>query len=110
MLDSSLADHCHLAYFDGSRMVIVADSPAWANRLRFSMDTLLSQLRQYSNKFHALSKIEVTVRPQLHEPPQVEVVERVISVKSAQYIEECAETIEDPALKQALQRLAKRQS
>ena len=63
MLDTSLADHCDLAHFDGSRMVIVADSPAWATRLRFSVDTLVSQLKQYSNKFHRLSKIEVVVRP-----------------------------------------------
>ena len=110
MLDTSLADHCHLAHFDGSRMVIVADSPAWANRLRFSVDTLLSQLKQYSNKFHALSKIEVAVRPQLYAEPQPGVVERTISVKSAQYIEECADAIEDPALKQALHRLARRQT
>ena len=109
MLDTSLADHCHLAHFDGSRMVIVADSPAWANRLRFSVDTLLSQLKQYSNKFHRLSKIEVVVRPNLPQQPQPDVVERQISVAAAQYIEESAEGIEDPELKQAMQRLARRQ-
>ena len=109
MLEPSLADHCHLAHFDGSRMVIVADSPAWATRLRFSIDTLVSQLQQYSNKFHRLSKIEVAVRPQLPDLPQVNVVERTISVEAAQYIEESAAGVEDPDLKQALQRLASRQ-
>lgn len=109
MLDSSLADHCHLAHFDGARMVIVADSPAWATRLRFSVDTLVSQLQQYSNKFHRLSKIEVAVRPQLPDLPQGEVVERSISVEAAQYIEESASGVSDPELKQALQRLASRQ-
>lgn len=109
MLEPSLADHCHLAHFDGSRMVIVADSPAWATRLRFSVDTLVSQLQQYSNKFHRLSKIEVAVRPQLPDLPQVNVVERTISVEAAQYIEESADSVEDPDLKQALQRLASRQ-
>ena len=109
MLDTSLADHCHLAHFDGSRMVIVADSPAWANRLRFSVDTLLSQLKQYSNRFHRLSKIDVAVRPNLPEQPQPDVVERLISVQAAQYIEEGAEAIQDSELKQAMQRLARRQ-
>ena len=108
MLEPSLADHCQLAHFDGSRMVLVADSPAWAARLRFSVNTLVSQLKQYSNKFHRLSKIEVTVRPQLPETPQPVVVERTISVEAAQYIEESAQGIENAELKQALQRLAQR--
>ena len=109
MLDPSLADHCHLAHFDGSRMVLVADSPAWATRLRFSVDTLVSQLKQYSNKFHGLSKIEVAVRPELPGQPQPDVVIRTISAEATQYIEESAQGIDDPELKQALQRLAQRQ-
>lgn len=110
MLEPSLADHCHLAHFDGSRMVLVADSPAWAARLRFSVDTLVSQLKQYSNKFHGLSKIEVAVRPELPDLPQPDVVKRAISVEAAQYIEESAQGIEDTELKQALQRLAQRKN
>ena len=110
MLEPSLADHCHLAHFDGSRMVLVADSPAWAARLRFSLDTLVSQLKQYSNKFHGLSKIEVAVRPELPDLPQPDVVKRAISVEAAQYIEESAQGIEDTELKQALRRLAQRQN
>ena len=59
MLEPSLANHCQLAHFDGSRMVLVTDSPAWASRLRFSSNTLLAQLKQYSNKFHGLSQIDI---------------------------------------------------
>jgi hypothetical protein len=88
-------------------MVIVADSPAWANRLRFSINTLLSQLQQYSNKFHGLTKIEVQVSPHLPETAKSLTIKREISTEAARYIEESAEGIDDPDLKQALQRLAK---
>lgn len=108
MLEPALANHCQLAHFDGSRMVLVADSPVWASRLRFSINTLLSQLRQYSNKFHALSQIEVQVKPILPSIPAPATTKRELSAQAAHCLAESAEGIEDPALKQALQRLARR--
>ena len=107
MLEPPLANHCQLAHFDGSRMVLIADTPAWASRLRFSINTLLAQLKQYSNKFHALSQIEVQVKPVLPSMPAPIKKERKLSAEAAHCLTESAEGIEDPALKQALQRLAK---
>lgn len=108
ILEPSLANHCQLAHFDGSRMVLVADTPAWASRLRFSINTLLAQLKQYSNKFHALSEIEVQVKPQLPSIPEPATRERVLTAEAARCLNESAEVIEDTALKQALLRLSKR--
>lgn len=110
MLEPSLANHCQLAHFDGSRMVLIADTPAWASRLRFSINTLLAQLKQYSNKFHALSQIEVQVKPLLPPIPTPLTKERKLSADAARCLTESAESIEDPALREALQRLAKQKN
>ena len=108
ILEPSLANHCQLAHFDGSRMVLVADTPAWAARLRFSTNTLLTQLQQYSNKFHGLSQIDIQVKPALHTDEVPTLIERKLSVEAAHCLNESALGIQDIALKEALQRLAKR--
>jgi hypothetical protein len=110
MLEPSVANHCQLAHFDGVRMVLIADTPAWASRLRYSISTLLAQLKQYSNKFHALTRIDVQVKPALPESPPPVTAQRRLSAEAARCLAESAEVIEDPNLKQALLRLAERKS
>ncbi|MEZ5542487.1 MAG: DUF721 domain-containing protein [Pseudomonadota bacterium] len=61
LLPDSLRPHCRLLSVNGNKLVLAADSPAWAARLRFQTHQLLRQLRLPGNV--RLRGIRIRVRP-----------------------------------------------
>ncbi|MBE9516516.1 MAG: DUF721 domain-containing protein [Proteobacteria bacterium] len=107
-----------ISYSEGV-LVLRVSSPGWASRLRYQLRPLIERLRSEAD-FSALTDIEVRVRPQAD--PDVEQAQQQIREERTRYerkatrmsdhtadvIQTAADAIDDPDLKQALQRLSKR--
>jgi len=89
-------------------LVLVADSPIWASRYRFSSPALLSKLKAQNYFF-----IKVIVSVSLYKQASLATSEKKkierspIPKKEAQALEAMAQNIENPALKAALLNLTK---
>lgn len=107
-LPGAAAEHCQLANYNQGRLVLVIDNAHWATRLRYQQNQLMDKLCQH-NEFSDLQRIQFKVRPNtafndaIHEQkPRLE-----ISAQAGLAIFNCAEAIEDPHLRAALERLAR---
>lgn len=61
LLGSGLSQHCHVINLRKNILVLAVDSPAWANKLRFQLPTLLDQFREQG--FINLVNIEMIIQP-----------------------------------------------
>lgn len=103
ILPDDVAMHCLSAQRTGDVLTLHADSPVWATRLRYLAPTLVSLLQ---------SEPEVLrrVRVRIHVPNPRRSVRRQAVRRSdvaAAVIRDGAETIDSPALREALLRLSK---
>ncbi|HLA74973.1 MAG TPA: DciA family protein [Gammaproteobacteria bacterium] len=106
-LSPPLNEHCRVANIKDSMLVLHADSPAWAAKLRFQVAAMLAQLNRAPG-FGELRSIRVKVCPQARVQPEVVSKPRSLSPRVAALISSVAETSTDPALKEVLLRLSKR--
>lgn len=100
-----LGGHCRVANVRRGTLVLQADSPAWASRLRYQTRSLLGQLqhRGYAN----LNAVQVRIAPATAErrpPPR----RARLSNASGELLRQTAEDLDNPALRAALRRLARR--
>jgi len=107
LLPAPLNAHCRILSVRNTILVLAAESPVWAARLRFHAPQLTKQLAQ--NLSAKRYKIQVRVRPpetalplQSHNP----VIRPGRQGTAA--LQQAAQTVSDPELKTALQRLANR--
>ena len=107
-LDSSLAPHCRIGRLTPPCLTIVVDSPAWSSRLRFQSTGLLRQLNKKYKEFQSVSQIEIKIYPVRLSRREPVTTPRRLSPAAAKGITEMANSIEEPALRQALLRLASR--
>lgn len=107
-LDTELASHCQLLNLRDGMAIIACDSTAWATRMRYQIPTLLEALRQLSG-LENLRDIQLRVQPVTLTPQQPK-FRAVLSSHGAYCLQQCANTINDPALRNALERLAKHES
>lgn len=108
-LDPELAPHCYLSELQESSLSIFVDSAAWATRLRFQIPQVIPALRTVNPVFSKLESIKVKVLTQ-DNSPQIDAVQAlgpVMSAENARSINSLSESIEDPELQHALQRLAR---
>ncbi len=111
VLEPPLRDHCHVASFDGSLLVIQAESAVWATQLQFISEELRFSVQQQMPFSELIRSIKVQVRPQEPQQSQQTSTKRpvaVISGKSKTYLKDFADTIEDTGLREAFKRLAKK--
>ncbi len=107
LLPLPLPQHCHLAKIDKQTLVIVADSPTWSARLRYSIPDLLAKLKHQSHYFIPIKNIEIKVNPKWHTQTQTQNLKpRPISKKTAQCLKDTASSIENNAIKNALLKMA----
>ncbi|MBI1422765.1 MAG: DUF721 domain-containing protein [Gammaproteobacteria bacterium] len=108
-LDQELAPHCYLGELQETSLSIFVDSAAWATRLRFQIPQVISALRMANPIFAKLENIKVKVLTQEHSQDldAIQSSGPVMSTDNARNINSLSESIEDPALQQALQRLAR---
>lgn len=107
LLPSPLKEHCRVLSVRGAALVLAADSPVWAARLRFHSPGLVKQMDHI--KTVKLRTVQVRVRP-VDTPPAV--VKRRhkphLSTANSLALEQTARGVTDPGLKAALLRLARR--
>jgi hypothetical protein len=107
LLPAPLNTHCHLLSIRNSVLVMAADSPVWAARLRFHAPQLVKQLaRRLSAK---RCTIHVRVRPpEIPRPPRPQKAVSRPGRQGITALQQAAQSVSDPALKTALLRLANR--
>ncbi|MEN8107092.1 MAG: DUF721 domain-containing protein [Pseudomonadota bacterium] len=107
LIPSPLKEHCRILSVRGETLVLAADSPVWAARLRFHAPKLAKQLAKIQTV--KLRTVRVRVRP----PEQLPVMairssKPHLSVKSSDTLRQTARNVTDPGLKAALLKLAGR--
>jgi len=107
-LDSSLAPHCRIGRLAPPCLTIVVDSPVWSSRLRFQSTGLLRQLNKKYKEFQSVNNIEIKIYPVRLSRREPTTTPRRLSPAAAKGITEMAKSIDEPALRQALLRLASR--
>ncbi|MHC9509905.1 DciA family protein [Kangiella sp. M94] len=60
-LPKDLQKHCSVSEYNKTSLVITADSPVWATRLRYQSSELLAQLRKAG--FLGLANIQIKIAP-----------------------------------------------
>jgi len=104
-LAPALRDCCKLASFRDGRLLLVVSSGQWATHLRYQ-ERRLCQALQVLPEFAGISRIVLKVQPPLTQsqgrgscPP--------LPQAAAENLHACAEDCNDPALQNALKKLAK---
>lgn len=104
-LPDPLCEHCCAAGLNGSELVVSTDSPAWTGRLRFMQGTLARQLSQVGIHIESMKVNTLPINRQLKQATHPR--QSPLSNKNARLIEEISESIGNPDLQAALNRLAK---
>ncbi len=108
-MPTDLARHCWVASIENRTLTIITDDPSRASLIRFQQHEIIKQLNQelsltvkeYLNRI----KIRISNVASGVEPPTKPLS---LSNPSARLINECATSIKDTGLQEALQRLALR--
>lgn len=108
ILSPELAAHCHVQNIRNSSLIMACDSTVWATRLRYQTPTLLETLRRDAG-LNDLIDIQIRVQPAEQPPKQQTKHHATLSTDAAYCIQQCSESISDPELRRALERLAGRQ-
>lgn len=104
-LEPAAREHCRVASLrEGVLRLVVSDSH-WATRMRYQQKRLIRQLQAYT-EFATLTKIHCRVQPSIGPAaPPTRQMRR--SQVAAEALRDTAEQIANPALKAALERLAR---
>ncbi len=95
--------HWHVADVDAERLLVVADAPVWASSLRYRQAALLDAVAEVIGQRPGGCRITV-------EPPRLARKQppRVLSEQASEHLRRGAATVDDPRLREALERLASR--
>lgn len=111
LLDPTLAAHCRVANLRRDTLILQADSPAWAARLRYQIPALLKTLRGARSPkaaLRGLEEIQIKIRPPARRPPVKVGRQARMSPSAARLIDAAAQCMDDAPLQSALHRLASR--
>ncbi|MEA2080218.1 MAG: DUF721 domain-containing protein [Pseudomonadota bacterium] len=104
LLPEDVAAHCRVMNLKNKILVLAAPSSAWAARLRFAGPELVRQLNgQFALNLHT---IQLRIQPQTSEKQSVRQHQLNLSMASGTLLAQTAQTVNHPALREALYRLA----
>lgn len=104
-LDPRLIGHCRVANIADDRLILHAESSAWATMLRYQCPRLLAGL-QTQPGLERLRDVRVKIAPLAAAGAGGRPPRRYLSPKAAQLLRSVADSTDAPALEQALRRLA----
>ncbi len=107
LLPTPLNEHCRTLTVSGSTLILAADSPVWAARLRFHAPRLVKQLTDYPQINIRAVRIRVGPAARPSTPPERHTMP-VPGSRGAAALKQTASSISDPALKAGLLKLAQR--
>ncbi|TDJ32328.1 MAG: DUF721 domain-containing protein [Gammaproteobacteria bacterium] len=97
--------HCRVANLRGDTLVVAADSPVWASRIRYESRQILREMAASCGV--TASKLQILVRSP--EAPESQASRaRKLPQNAARSLEAAAAAVDDPELTAALLRLASR--
>lgn len=108
LLEPALVPHCQVANLRSGCLVLMADSAAWATRLRYSFPDLLSRLRFEARLFNitalqcVVQKEKLTIQKPVKDSPLK------LSSENAKLFASMAQEESDPDLANALRKLSTR--
>jgi len=108
-LPADLAAHLSAAHLRDATLIVVADGPAWATRLRFLEPELKAALDARTRR--VVRRVAVQVGPPtatLRSAPATPPPSRPLSAAAREALEAGAAKVADPKLAAALRRLARR--
>lgn len=108
ILGPPLGEHCRVANLYRDTLVVFTDSPAWGARLRYAAPTALARLKERDPTLATLEHLTVKVRPIAEPPSPAPTRPRGISPEAAMLVATVAEGTDDPDLRAAFRRLARR--
>ena len=108
-LPKDLAAHCQPGNLRDKTLIIHADSPAWAAKMRFHAPQLIRHLQRQKG-LSGLQRCEVRVMPASRPPTSNKPVASEISAQSREQLRSVAKGFQDPRLKEAFERLADNKS
>lgn len=108
LLPAPLNEHCHVLNVRDATLVLAADSPVWAARLRFHSAQLVKQLCERQTVTVRTVRIRVRSPQRGYRQDNPRPAARP-SARGSAMIRKAAETVSDDNLKSALLRLAKSQ-
>lgn len=101
--------HVELANIQGNQIFVIADSPAWAAKLRYMSQTIIPSLNKNIQYFQYVKRISVSSRPVSYpKNTSQKRQQRQISTSAKACLLEMADSLEDGKLKTSLYRLASR--
>ena len=101
--------HLQLAYINGSKLHVIADSPAWASKFRFMSSHIIPTLKKNIQYFQYVKEITVTTRPSSLKRDEERVSRpRHISNTAKECLEDMAQSLDNKELQKSLLRLAKK--
>ena len=107
LVSENMAKNCQVANFQQGTLTLCCQSSAWATRAKMETRQMVASLTETS-AFRELTNIEIITRPATQAIDKKEKIKEIsMSSESANAIAGMAETISDPALRDALQRLSR---
>lgn len=97
--------HIEVGGIRDNQLVILTDSAVWQTRLRMYSQSMLESVHRHTD-IH-LSRLIIKLSPPRRARPQESQPRRLLTQKSADIIEKTAQSINDPELRKALEKLAK---
>ena len=106
LIDPSLRDHFELANINTEVAVLIVSNAAWATRFRYNIPKLLDVLNNELN-FKAVKTIRIKVKPLTTDKSNTVKKTLSLSKLSAQLLEDNANAIQDPELRDCFLKLSK---
>ncbi|GMQ87224.1 MAG: hypothetical protein BMS9Abin08_0423 [Gammaproteobacteria bacterium] len=104
LLPENLSAHCKVQNLKSEILVLATTSPAWAARLRFAIPDLIKQLEyQLALKIRT---VQVKIEPEAIEIQPLKRQQPKLSLASGTLLAQTANSVNHPALQEALYRLA----
>jgi hypothetical protein len=109
LIPSPLNKHCRVLSVRDDTLVVAADSPVWAARLRYQSSQLVKQLSGVSSE--KLRTVQVRVRASEQRPGSgITPIRQPVSGRNSMTLKQAARSVTDAGLKAALLRLASRRT
>lgn len=105
-LEASLREHCRVANIKGDTVIVIADSPVWATKLRFQTGAMLEILRDRG--FPELRTLRIKVSPVNVAREAAPRSRPKLSQSASATLRRAAEYTDDVELRAVLERLAAR--
>lgn len=107
LLPAEYRAHCLHVNLRQNEVLLLMDSPVWANRTRYVSPAILEKLNGLNAS--TLKRVRIQIAPQQNPEPNLPKSRRAaLSPSGAETILGAADSVSDPALATALRRLAQR--